>query len=212
MIPGLIQVLHDRQTSFQMGHNLNLFDFVHVSNVVHAHLLAASRLSFPPVPPTAFESRLSLVNSTNPRRTLPTSISSTPPLPPSPDAPLPASRNRYDQLYSSGPSHAIGVAGEAFFITNGEPVPFWSFVRAVWFAYNGHVPWFVVPLPVRLGLVMGTLAECYHWVRGTPKAEADAGLTRTHVKYVVSNMYFNIEKVSFSCDKRRRKRADALVR
>ncbi|KAL8278088.1 hypothetical protein RQP46_009548 [Phenoliferia psychrophenolica] len=77
VLPGFIKVYHDGQTSFQMGQNLNLFDFVYISNVVHAHLLAAS-----------------------------------------------PHRNRFDQfsqIYLDPSSEGVGVAGEVFVISNGEP-------------------------------------------------------------------------------------------
>jgi len=44
LIPGLLNVYFDNKTGFQIGSNDNLFDFTHVENVAHAHLLAASAL------------------------------------------------------------------------------------------------------------------------------------------------------------------------
>ncbi|OBZ78021.1 Sterol-4-alpha-carboxylate 3-dehydrogenase, decarboxylating [Grifola frondosa] len=43
-----------------------------------------------------------------------------------------------DRLDPAHPKHAL-VAGQAFFISNGEPRPWWDFPRAIWKA-AGHVP------------------------------------------------------------------------
>ncbi|KAK4700467.1 hypothetical protein P7C70_g5781, partial [Phenoliferia sp. Uapishka_3] len=205
-IPGLIKVYHDSQTSFQMGYNLNLFDFIHIDNVVHAHILAAERLSSPPISPSIFEDRLPPVYSSIPYRFVPTSLQHSPSSlkAPAPD-PLPAMRHRFDQFaFLSPSSHSasppsdsplLSVAGETFIISNGEPIAFWSFARAVWHEYANHVPRVVIPLPVGLGLMMASVAEWFAWLRGDTSGE---GLTRVHVSYVVCGLYFDIEKVSFS--------------
>ena len=81
------------------------------------------------------------------------------------------------------------MAGQAFFITNGEPIPFWDFPRAVWAEYNGHEPGFVVALPVSVGLLAGSGAELFGKLSGkTPN------LTRGKVVYSTVNRYYNIEK------------------
>lgn len=189
-IPGFIKVYHDGQTTFQIGYNQNLFDWIHVANVVHAHLLAADRLSLPPVPPSTFSLRLPPISSTIPYRPVPTSAHLTPSTSASPRPSLPAQRNRFDQF--SALSAPVGVAGEAFLITNGEPIPFWTFAKAVWWEYAGHVPRVVIPLPPRIGMMMAFVAEGFAWLRGDTSKE---GLTRVHVSYVGDSLYFNIEKV-----------------
>lgn len=174
-----------------MGQNLNLFDFVYIANVVHAHLLAAARLSAPPLPVSSFETRLPPVSSTISTRLPPTSLKQHPGPPV-----LPAHRNRFDQfspLYLDPSGVGVGVAGEVFVVSNGEPVPFWSFARAVWWEYAHHVPRVTVPLPPSVGLALATVAEWWAWLRGDTSLE---GLTRVHVSYVVCSLYFNIEKVS----------------
>lgn len=194
MIPGLIKVLHDRQSIYQIGSNLTLFDFVHITNVVHAHLLAASQLlsesqsSFPTE--DKFSHRLSLVNLTNPKRILPTSyqinilLSS-----PHTDPPLPLSPTPFSPVppYSS----LTPIAGSSFIITNGEPVPFWSFARAVWFAYNGHIPPYRVILPKGLALIFATISERVGEWMGI-----EVAMKRSNVRYVTCDLYFSIEKVS----------------
>jgi sterol-4alpha-carboxylate 3-dehydrogenase (decarboxylating) len=55
LIPPIVNVYHTNKTGFQLGSNDNLFDFTYVSNVAHAHVLAArallytSTLSTPPL-------------------------------------------------------------------------------------------------------------------------------------------------------------------
>jgi sterol-4alpha-carboxylate 3-dehydrogenase (decarboxylating) len=83
VFPQLIKLYHDKSTGTQIGDNKNLFDFVYVSNIASAHLLAASALL------QAHEA--------------PESIA--------PD---------------------MKVEGEAFFVTNDEPLPCWDFSRMIW--------------------------------------------------------------------------------
>ena len=47
-----------------------------------------------------------------------------------------------------------GAAGEAFFITNGQPVYFWDFARGVWAAF-GHVNPRTIYIPMSLGFWLG---------------------------------------------------------
>lgn len=204
-LPGVLDVLKSGKTNFQIGDNTNLFDWTYVDNVVHAHLVAAERLDAT-VPFEALATRITPVEKDLPRRILPTSTYRPPSLydlekkiDPSfentsePDAPLLAARNRFDQFYPTEEMVDQGdlrVAGQAFFITNGEPIPFWDFPRAVWAEYNGHVPSFVVPLPVSVGLTFASIGEGIGFItRKTPN------LTRGKVVYSTANRYYNIEKV-----------------
>ncbi|CEQ42799.1 SPOSA6832_04667 [Sporobolomyces salmonicolor] len=200
VIPGFIAVHKSGQSAFQMGANQNLFDFVTVRNVVHAHLLAAERLDAPPVPPSAFEERLPPVACTIKRRRLPTSahpevINSSNALSSSSSegAPLPASRTRFNQFYPPTlPPAGHSVAGRSFFISNGEPVPFWSFARAVYCAYSGEPTSWIVRLPSALGMAIAGACEWAGWVVG--KRPEECGINRKHMQYVLSDMYFDIER------------------
>lgn len=202
-LPGVLDVLKSGKTNFQIGDNKNLFDWTYVDNVVHAHLIASERLEAT-VPFASLDTRLAPVDKDLPRRLLPTSTYRPPSLlaleqaadpsftnTSSPDEPLYAARNRYDQFHPrAGQAHDLAVAGQAFFITNGEPIPFWDFPRAVWAAYNGHEPSFVIPLPVAVGLAAAGGAEAFSYLMGrTP------GLTRGKVVYSTVHRYYNIEKV-----------------
>lgn len=203
-VPGFLDVLKSGKTNFQVGSNENLFDWTYVDNVVHAHLVAAERLELA-VPFAALDSRFPPVDADLPRRLLPTSTYRPPSLLPaeqalnptftntsSPDAPLYAARNRFDQFYpqQDGIQPNLEVAGQAFFITNGEPIAFWDFPRALWAAYNGHEPSFVIPLPVGLGLAVASIGEGIMGLMGkTPN------LTRGKIVYSTTHRYYNIEKV-----------------
>ncbi|KAI9651023.1 erg26, C-3 sterol dehydrogenase [Ciborinia camelliae] len=82
------------------------------------------------------------------------------------------------------------VDGEAFLITNGSPVPFWDFARAVWRAAGStkgteHV-WVIGK---DFGLGLAGLVEGLFWIVGkTPN------LTRMKVNFSCMTRYFSIEK------------------
>ncbi|GAA6005958.1 hypothetical protein JCM11491_004072 [Sporobolomyces phaffii] len=194
VIPGFIEVYKAYQSTFQMGLNENLFDFVTVRNVVHAHLLAADKLDAPPVPLSAFETRLRPVDCTIKRRQLPTSrtpgIVTNDAAKDDDDEPLPAGRTRYNQFYE--PDAAPSLAGEAVFVSNGEPVPFWSFARAVYCAYAGHPTPFVFKLPARLGMLVAGACELAG--RAVGKRPEDCSINRKYMQYVLNDMYFDIER------------------
>ncbi|GAA5889861.1 hypothetical protein JCM6882_004344 [Rhodosporidiobolus microsporus] len=200
VLPGFIGVYKAGQSAFQMGDNLNLFDFVTLKNVVHAHLLAAERLDAPPLSPSILNTRIQPVSATVPRRTLPSSRHSDvvdPSNPPSiEDPPLPAGRNRFNQFYdaSSDDSSPLTVAGQAFFITNGEPVTFWSFARAVYHAYSGQPQrwWDPLVFPGSVGMLFATLAEWAGALQG--KKPLECGVNRAYMQYVLKDMYFDIER------------------
>ncbi|KAM0750736.1 hypothetical protein T439DRAFT_301719 [Meredithblackwellia eburnea MCA 4105] len=202
-IPGFLDVLKTGKTNFQVGNNENLFDWTYVDNVVHAHLIASERLDTK-VPLAALETRYPPVDIDVPRRRLPTStyrpesliadeLSHNPTFKndTKEEEPLWAARNRFDQFFPGGkqPDHSYEVAGQAFFITNGEPIGFWDFSRAIWFAYNGHEPKFIIPLPVEFGLFIAGIGEAVLWVFGKVP-----NLTKGRVTYSTTHRYYNIEK------------------
>lgn len=236
-IPGIIQVLKNGQHRIQIGSNKNLFDWTYVDNVVHAHLLAASRLG-ESVPLSAFSTYLKPICKSNPRRTIPTSRtiateddslvddvelldfssssvkSESSPKEPNAswvsdlegelDTPLPAKRTKWDQWANVSttfmyPDGIVPVAGEAFFITGGEPVYFWDFTRSVWKAYaaSKHVqkkdyqpiPSFIWVIPKFLGVLLAMLAELWCKILQKP-----AGFTTSSVRYACATRFYNIEK------------------
>ncbi|KAF2705130.1 hypothetical protein K504DRAFT_460907 [Pleomassaria siparia CBS 279.74] len=82
------------------------------------------------------------------------------------------------------------VDGEAFFITNGQPVYFWDFARAVWHEGGDTLPLSGVwHLQYDFAFAVGALLEWILWALGkTPS------LTRQQVRYSTMDKYHNIDK------------------
>ncbi|GAA5881303.1 hypothetical protein JCM16303_000119 [Sporobolomyces ruberrimus] len=199
VIPGFIEVYKAYQSPFQMGSNKNLFDFVTVRNVVHAHLLAAEKLDAPPLSLTELETRLRPVDCTIKRRTLPTSrrpevrLTISEEEDDDDETPLPAGRTRWNQFYEDHvEGEGLTVAGQSFFISNGEPVPFWSFARSVYFTYSNHPTPFVFQLPASMGMLVAGVCELVGRIVG--KRPEDCGINRKYMQYVLNDMYFDIER------------------
>ncbi|GAA5935767.1 uncharacterized protein JCM15063_001799 [Sporobolomyces koalae] len=201
VIPGFIDVCKAHQSSFQMGSNKNLFDFVTVRNVVHAHILAAEKLDAPPLPTAILNERLPPVSCTIKRRTLPTSrypevVKAASDLD-NGEGPLPAARNRFNQFHEDAlPAEALAegltVAGQSYFISNGEPVPFWSFARSVYYAYSGSPTRFVIEMPASMGMVVARVCELAGALVG--KRPEQCAINQKYMQYVLNDMYFDIER------------------
>ncbi|KAN0063483.1 erg26, C-3 sterol dehydrogenase [Thecaphora frezii] len=119
----------------------------------------------------------------------------------------PVARNRYDQFFhimnpevpSAGSplspdaplvEENVPVAGETFFITNGQPIPFWDFPRALWAGLGHVVPESKVwKLSKEWGLTLAGLAETFGWLTGR-----EVQFTKYKVTYTASARYYNIEK------------------
>jgi sterol-4alpha-carboxylate 3-dehydrogenase (decarboxylating) len=83
------------------------------------------------------------------------------------------------------------VDGEAFFITNGEPLYFWDFARMIWGAAGDETgPEQVWVISKGVGLPLATVIEWGFWLAGgwTPN------LTRQKVQYSCMTRYYSIEK------------------
>jgi sterol-4alpha-carboxylate 3-dehydrogenase (decarboxylating) len=80
------------------------------------------------------------------------------------------------------------AAGEAMFVTNGEPVTLRDFCRAVWREF-GHVPRFNVTVPETVAWWVGVAAECVSWMTGV-----DAGMSRGIVSDGCRDRYVSINK------------------
>ena len=80
------------------------------------------------------------------------------------------------------------AAGEAFFISNNEPLRFRDFCLAVW-ARFGHYPPFEVHIPEGLAYFVGYLGECVTWVTGKPIT-----ISRGSVKDACGTKYFDCGK------------------
>jgi sterol-4alpha-carboxylate 3-dehydrogenase (decarboxylating) len=83
------------------------------------------------------------------------------------------------------------VAGSAYFITNGEPIPFWDFVRKV-AARLGYPPT-SFRVPHQLVYAIAALKEGFETLRGGSFGPED-GLSRFAVSYMCTHHYFSIEK------------------
>ncbi|TIA87667.1 hypothetical protein E3P81_03846 [Wallemia ichthyophaga] len=208
VLAGLIKVVENNQTKYQIGNNENLFDWTYVHNVVHAHLLAAEKLFNAPFDPSIFTENIGFVDPTQNDIKVPTSRSRNVGPHPTRDVTgdekqsalmynkgvkesKPLVRTKFDQFIDpSKPeiASALKVSGNAFFITNGEPIYFWDFPRAVWKGI-GHIPPQPTVFSSSLGYFLGAAAEVFAWFSGR-----EAGFTRYRVNYASSYRFFNIEK------------------
>ncbi|KAG2009849.1 D-lactaldehyde dehydrogenase [Coprinopsis cinerea AmutBmut pab1-1] len=115
----------------------------------------------------------------------------------------PVSRNRFDQLSQTGinqaklhypEQHPLQVAGQAFFITNGEPMYFWDFMRYIWHQLDAYFPGKRQPrkpfvLPKSVGLLAAQGSE---WVAALMGKEPT--FTKFKVTFSCANRWHNIEK------------------
>lgn len=201
------QVMKNNQTRWQMGSNDNLADFTYVGNVAHAHLLAADKLgkrfSY-----DTLSDPLPAINISLGNHRVPTSDAH--PLGPNiipGEADLaaakkfeageielsdyrPVLRNKMDQFSAQAENDhgSCPIAGQAFFITNGEPLYFWEFPRALW-KELGHTPPYLIKIPNAFCLILADLAATYSWLRGT-----EPGLTRFRVANTIVSRNYDIEK------------------
>ncbi|KIY46549.1 C-3 sterol dehydrogenase [Fistulina hepatica ATCC 64428] len=123
------------------------------------------------------------------------------------DSTRPVLRTRFDQLSEYALSRSklehptqpspLCVAGQVFFITNGEPLYFWDFVRTVWTELDKYFPdkrdpktvgkYTVLNRPV--GMIAATGSEWWAWITGK-----EATFTRFRVTFSCVNRWHNIEK------------------
>lgn len=82
------------------------------------------------------------------------------------------------------------VDGEAFFITNGSPVYFWDFCRAVWRAAGSEAGTESVwTLPRDVGMLLGGLSEVFFKVIGKPPT-----FNRQRIVFSCMTRYYDISK------------------
>ena len=186
-----------------------------MGNVAKAHLLAADRLGeeirakVPKPADDILNYPLPSINLSTDEHRVPTS--SARPLGPS-IAPMPNAdviqaawkdatqsieervtfRTKFDPLTSANLDkeldNLLQASGQAFYITNGEPVAFWDYVLAVW-KEMGHEPTTRIVIPSWLGMHLGSMAEWWAWLTGRKP-----GFTRERVGYSSRHRWFNIEK------------------
>lgn len=83
------------------------------------------------------------------------------------------------------------VGGQAYFITNGEPIAFFNFVEKFLMAM-GYPP-ITGKVPYWLAYAVAAIAEGIDTLKGGT-LNAESGLTRFAVRYMVTHHYFNIAK------------------
>ena len=208
---GFAKVYENKQTHYQIGDNENLFDYTYVTNIAKAHLLAADKLEVThdkAMKSSILDKHIPPVALSMGTRKIPTS--SARPLGPA-IAPTayqeklaesfrleqedsrPIVRSRFDQFSEQALEVAEGdplqVAGQAFFITNGEPVPFWDFARAAWCAMGDPMDKAYFKLPKDMRLVLASLAEFWGWLVGK-----EVTFTRFRVTFSCATRWYNIDK------------------
>ncbi|PFH53961.1 hypothetical protein AMATHDRAFT_78713 [Amanita thiersii Skay4041] len=115
----------------------------------------------------------------------------------------PVIRTRFDALseYSLSRSKLLDtsksplqVAGQVFFITNGEPCYFWDFPRLVWHHLDRYFPnqrksrsYFV--LPKAIGMAAASGSEWFGWLTGKQPT-----FTRFKVTFSCATRWHNIER------------------
>lgn len=192
-----------------------------MENAAYAHLLAADRLRPLGEDEVAalkdqLQYALPYVNCTTGARKIPTSESRPlgPYVTPPPkaetilahwnnpnypgNAPKPAVRGRFDQLSPAALEREddapLQVAGQVFFITNGEPMYFWDVPRVAWRFFDEHFGTNktrrgLIRLPKDVGMILASAAEWWAWLVGK-----QPGLTRYRVTYSCVSRCHNIEK------------------
>lgn len=91
-----------------------------------------------------------------------------------------------------GPDAAI--AGQAYFITNGEPMSFWDFVGKVLPPLGHRPPRFAIPRSI--AYAAAAVREAYDtYVRGGT-LNAEEGLSRFAIRYICSHHYFSHAKAT----------------
>lgn len=104
--------------------------------------------------------------------------------------------NIYDFMYidNAVDAHILAVenllstkaaAGQAFFISNQEPVYFWDFLAFVW-AQFGHVPTSRVHIPMGLAWIVAAVLEFVTWLTGGANT-LDRGSVKDGVRTHFSN-------------------------
>jgi sterol-4alpha-carboxylate 3-dehydrogenase (decarboxylating) len=115
----------------------------------------------------------------------------------------PVVRNRFDALSEYGLAKSkqhnpdttpLQVAGQVFFITNGEPIYFWDFPRAVWHQLDAYFPEHrtsktVTVLPKPIGMAAAVGSEWYSWLVGQ-----EPTFTKFKVTFTCATRWHNIEK------------------
>lgn len=112
--------------------------------------------------------------------------------------PRPIVRGRFDNLSEGSllreDESQLQVAGQVFYITNGEPMYFWDLPRVVWTLFDQHYGLEKMKRPRvhlsrQVGLILASAAEMWAWLVGK-----EPGFTKFRVTYSCVDRTYNIEK------------------
>jgi sterol-4alpha-carboxylate 3-dehydrogenase (decarboxylating) len=104
--------------------------------------------------------------------------------------------NLVDALLAADERLAAGddtVAGEAYFVTNGEPRPFFDFVAQVLDGLG--LPPVRRHVPFRLAHSVAAVAELVDRLRGR-EVVPETGMSRFAIRYMCTHHYFKIDKAA----------------
>jgi nucleoside-diphosphate-sugar epimerase len=101
--------------------------------------------------------------------------------------------NLVDALLLADEKLTVGspVPGQAYFVTNGEPMPFFEFVRRM--LRELGLPKIVGAVPYPLAYAAAAVKEAIDTLRGGT-LHAEGGMSRFAVRYMVRHHYFDIGK------------------
>ncbi|MFI0546632.1 MAG: SDR family NAD(P)-dependent oxidoreductase [Brachymonas sp.] len=84
------------------------------------------------------------------------------------------------------------AGGQAYFVTNGEPMPFFEFAERM-IAHWGYPP-ITGKVPYWLAYAVASVAEFWDTLKGGT-LNAENGLTRFSIQYMATDHYYNISKI-----------------
>ena len=91
--------------------------------------------------------------------------------------------------------HDQKVDGEAFFVTDDAPIPFWDFQRKIWAAAGDETPLAkVYVIPAWVGMMMATMVEFLFWIFTLGQKLPPKTMRRDILAYAITNRTFCIEK------------------
>ena len=106
----------------------------------------------------------------------------------------PVLRGRYDPFsptsLQESESDPLQVAGQAFFITNGEPMYFWDYPRAIWTALGHEPDKRTIVFPKSIAMVLASTMEWVCWLLWLPEPQ----FTKFRVTFACASRWYNIEK------------------
>lgn len=112
-------------------------------------------------------------------------------------------QNLFDMTFVDNASHAhilaainmekgSGIEGQAFFVTNDQPIFFWDYPKLL-FHYLGYRNTHSVKLPQWFGYLLGDIMDTFTWIL-SPFVQLHPTLTRFRVKVITGNRYYDISK------------------